>query len=87
MNSFSQEIQPIIPNLPSITEAKAIEILNSMPSFDNLSEEARKQILKIAAADEYKRSLQYKAKIAKLNYEDIKALSPIATSATLSPYT
>lgn len=73
MNSFSQEIQPIIPNLPSITEAKAIEILNSMPSFDNLSEEARKQILKIAAADEYKRSLQYKAKIAKLNYEDIKA--------------
>lgn len=72
MNSFSQEIQPIIPNLPSITEAKAIEILNTMPSFDNLSEEARNQILKIAAADEYKRSLQHKAKIAKLNYQDIK---------------
>lgn len=58
-------------NLP-ITESSAVEIINNKPSFDTLPENDREQILKIAIADNYKNELQHKAKIAKLNYTDIK---------------
>jgi len=73
MNTQSQSIQSINPSNFPITEANAVEILNSKPDFNSLSESDRAQILKIAAVDDYKSELQHKAKIAKLNYSDLKA--------------
>ena len=70
-------------NLP-ITESSAVEIINNKPSFDTLPENDRKQILKIAIADNYKNELQHKAKIAKLNYTDIKGTF---LANAKSPYT
>lgn len=73
MNSQSQSIQSINPSNFPITEANAVDILNSKPDFNSLSESDRAQILKIAAVDDYKNELQHKARIAKLNYSDLKA--------------
>lgn len=72
MNTNIQTFQAEdLTNLP-ITESSAVEIINNKPSFDTLPENDREQILKIAIADNYKNELQHKAKIAKLNYTDIK---------------
>jgi len=73
MNTANQSIQSINPSNFPITEANAVEILNSKPDFNSLSESDRAQILKIAAVDDYKSELQHKARIAKLNYSDLKA--------------
>ena len=73
MNTFNQSIQTLNPSNFPITEANAVEILNSKPDFNSLPESDRAQILKIAAVDDYKSELQHKAKIAKLNYSDLKA--------------
>lgn len=72
MNTQSQSIQSINPSNFPITEANAVEILNSKPDFNSLPESDRAQILKIAAVDDYKSELQHKARIAKLNYSDLK---------------
>lgn len=73
MNTANQSIQSINPSNFPITEANAVDILNSKPDFNSLSESDRAQILKIAAVDDYKNELQHKARIAKLNYSDLKA--------------
>lgn len=73
MNSQSQSIPSINPSNFPITEANAVELLNNKPDFNSLPESDRAQILKIAAVDDYKSELQHKARIAKLNYSDLKA--------------
>lgn len=73
MTESTQQIQTINPaNLP-ITEANVVDIINNKPNFDNLPEADRASILKITVASEYRDELQHKAKIAKLNYADLKA--------------
>jgi site-specific recombinase XerD len=73
MTESTQRIQTINPNNLPITEANVVEIINNKPTFDNLPESDRTQILKITVASEYRDELQHKAKIAKLNYADLKA--------------
>lgn len=74
MTESTQQIQTINPaNLP-ITEANVVDIINNKPNFDNLPEADRASILKITVASEYRDELQHKAKIAKLNYADLKAI-------------
>ena len=59
-------------NLPMTTQ-KAIEILNTAPTFEELDKSSQKSVIQIAMVDSLKKDLQFKAKIAKLNYEEIKA--------------
>ena len=73
MNTQSQSIPSVNPSNFPITEANAVELLNNKPDFNSLPESDRAQILKIAAVDDYKSELQHKARIAKLNYSDLKA--------------
>ena len=73
MTETTQHIQAINPNNLPITEANVVDIINNKPNFDNLPEADRASILKITVASEYRDELQHKAKIAKLNYADLKA--------------
>ena len=59
-------------NMP-MTIQKAAEILNSAPAFEELDKNSQKSVIQIAMVDNLKKDLQFKAKIAKLNYEEIKA--------------
>lgn len=59
-------------NVPMTTQ-KAVEILNTAPTFEELDKNSQKSIIQIAMVDNLKNDLQFKAKIAKLNYEEIKA--------------
>lgn len=58
-------------NVPMTTQ-KAVEILNSAPTFEELDKSSQKSVIQIAMVDNLKKDLQFKAKIAKLNYEEIK---------------
>jgi len=73
MTESTQHIQTINPNNLPITEANVVNIINNKPNFDNLPESDKASILKITVATEYSNELQHKAKIAKLNYADLKA--------------
>ena len=59
-------------NVPMTTQ-KAVEILNKAPTFEELDKNSQKSVIQIAMVDNLKKDLQFKAKIAKLNYEEIKA--------------
>lgn len=59
-------------NVPMTTQ-KAVEILNKVPTFEELDKNSQKSVIQIAMVDNLKKDLQFKAKIAKLNYEEIKA--------------
>ena len=59
-------------NVPMTTQ-KAVEILNTAPTFEELDKNSQKSIIQIAMVDNLKNDLQFKAKIAKLNYDEIKA--------------
>lgn len=59
-------------NMPMTTQ-KAVEILNTAPTFEELDKNSQKSIIQIAMVDNLKNDLQFKAKIAKLNYDEIKA--------------
>ena len=59
-------------NVPMTTQ-KAAEILNSAPTFEELDKSSQKTVIQIAMVDNLKNDLQFKAKIAKLNYGEIKA--------------
>ena len=59
-------------NVPMTTQ-KAVEILNTAPTFEELDQSSQKSVIQIAMVDNLKNDLQFKAKIAKLNYEEIKA--------------
>ena len=58
-------------NMPMTTQ-KAVEILNTAPTFEELDKSSQKSVIQIAMVDNLKKDLQFKAKIAKLNYEEIK---------------
>ena len=58
-------------NVPMTTQ-KAVEILNSAPTFEELDKSSQKSVIQIAMVDNLKNDLQFKAKIAKLNYGEIK---------------
>ena len=58
-------------NMPMTTQ-KAVEILNTAPTFEELDKNSQKSVIQIAMVDNLKKDLQFKAKIAKLNYEEIK---------------
>ena len=58
-------------NIPMTTQ-KAVEILNTAPTFEELDKSSQKSVIQIAMVDNLKKDLQFKAKIAKLNYEEIK---------------
>ena len=58
-------------NVPMTTQ-KAVEILNKAPTFEELDKNSQKSVIQIAMVDNLKKDLQFKAKIAKLNYEEIK---------------
>lgn len=58
-------------NVPMTTQ-KAVEILNTAPTFDELDKSSQKSVIQIAMVDNLKKDLQFKAKIAKLNYDEIK---------------
>ena len=58
-------------NVPMTTQ-NAVEILNSAPSFEELDRSSQKSVIQIAMVDNLKNDLQFKAKIAKLNYGEIK---------------
>ena len=51
-------------NMP-ITTQKAVEILNSAPTFEELDQSSQKSVIQIAMVDNLKKGLQFKAKIAK----------------------
>lgn len=89
MTETTQHIQTINPNNLPITEANVVDIINNKPTFDNLPESDRASILKITVASEYRDELQHKAKIAKLNYADLKAtfLANAKSSHTREAYT
>ena len=57
-----------------MTTQKAVEILNSAPTFEELDQSSQKSVIQIAMVDNLKKGLQFKAKIAKLNYGEIKAM-------------
>ena len=89
MTETTQHIQAINPNNLPITEANVVDIINNKPTFDNLPESDKASILKITVATEYSNELQHKAKIAKLNYADLKAtfLANAKSSHTREAYT
>lgn len=89
MTETTQHIQAINPNNLPITEANVVDIINNKPTFDNLPESDKASILKITVATEYSNELQHKAKIAKLNYTDLKAtfLANAKSSHTREAYT
>ena len=58
-------------NMPMTTQ-KAVEILNTAPTFEELDKNSQKSVIQIAMVDNLKKDLQFKAKIAKLNYDEIK---------------
>lgn len=58
-------------NVPMTTQ-NAVEILNSAPSFEELDRNSQKSVIQIAMVDNLKKDLQFKAKIAKLDYGEIK---------------
>lgn len=89
MTETSQHIQTINPSNLPITEANVLDIINNKPNFDNLPECDRASILKITVASEYRDELQHKAKIAKLNYADLKAtfLANAKSTHTREAYT
>lgn len=58
-------------NVPMTTQ-KAVEILNTAPTFEELDRNSQKSVIQIAMVDNLKNDLQFKAKIAKLNYGEIK---------------
>ncbi len=74
-------------NMPMTTQ-NAVEILNSAPTFEELDKNSQKSVIQIAMVDNLKKDLQFKAKIAKLNYDEIKAtfLANLSSVHTMDAY-